>query len=142
MGLSGPYLHYIDVSKLNVCTEAAQKDTTNFGIGCTGALPSFQEVIVEYPSDIKRLKDEAKAAAAAKYGPEGVTNADYFVFSNATLLTFDTGALKSDILHDAVLVTRAGEIEAIAGVHDVVIPYGATVLDVQGGDECLRLLSL
>ena len=64
------------------------------------------------------------------------------MFSNATLLTFDTGALKSDILHDAVLVTRAGEIEAIAGVHDVVIPYGATVLDVQGGDECLRLLCL
>ena len=132
-GFIGPYLHHVDVSKLKTCTQAAQKDTVNFGIACTKTLPEYQEVIVEYPSDIKRLKQEAAVAASAKFGPEGANNADFFVFANATLLTMETGQLKADVLHDAVLVTRGGEIEAIVGIHDFVAPYGATVLDVQGG---------
>ena len=140
--LAGPYLHYVDVSKLNVCAQAARKDTENFGIACTKTVPEYQEVIIEYPSDIARLKQEAAAAAAVKYGEEGVANADFFVFANATLLTFDTGKLSSDILYDAVLVTRGGEIEAIVGAHDAVIPYGATVLDVQGGECFLMITSI
>ena len=47
----------------------------------------------------------------------------------------ETGNVKSDVLRDAVLVTRGGEIEAIVGVHDAVFPYGATVIDVEGGQS-------
>lgn len=125
---TGPYLHFVDVSKLNARANDAQH----------GAV-SFQEVLVEYVSDIGRLKQEAAASAASRYGEEGAANADFFVIANATLLTMENGNVQSDLLHDAVLVTRGGEIEAIVGVHDFVAPYGATVLDAQGG-TCRRRL--
>lgn len=134
---TGPWLHHVDISKLDACSKAAKKDTHTFGIECTKTLPNFQEVIVEYPSDVHRLKEEAAAFAAEKYGEDAAPNANFFVIANATLVTMETGDLKSDVLRDAVLVTRNGEIEAIVGVHDAVIPYGATVLDAQGG-ECIR----
>ncbi|OJT07280.1 hypothetical protein TRAPUB_1877 [Trametes pubescens] len=129
----GPWLHYADISKLDACSKAAKRDTNTLGIECTKALPKFQELVVEYPSDVHRLKKEAAAFAAEKYGEEAAPNANFFVIANATLVTMETGDLKSDVLRDAVLVTRNGEIEAIVGVHDAVIPYGATVLDAQGG---------
>ncbi|OSD02024.1 hypothetical protein PYCCODRAFT_1435709 [Trametes coccinea BRFM310] len=129
----GPWLHYVDVSQLDACAKAARRDTNTFGIECTKKLPKFQEVVVEYASDVARLKEEAAAFAAEKYGDTAKENADFFVIANATLVTMETGDLKADILRDAVLVTRNGEIEAIVGVHDAVIPYGATVLDVEGG---------
>ncbi|TFK87930.1 hypothetical protein K466DRAFT_599091 [Polyporus arcularius HHB13444] len=129
----GPYLHYVDVSKLDVCAKAAQQDAVTFGIACTKKLPNFQEVIVEYLSDIGRLKKEAAAFAAQRYGEDGMANADFFVIANATLLTMETGNVQSDLWHDAVIVTRGGEIEAIVGVHDVELPYGTTVLDAEGG---------
>ncbi|CDO68900.1 hypothetical protein BN946_scf185000.g43 [Trametes cinnabarina] len=129
----GPWLHYVEVSKLDVCTKEALRDTTTFGIECTKKHPKFQEIVVEYPSDVSRLKVEAATFAAEKFGEEARENASFFVIANATLVTMETGDLKADILRDAVLVTRNGEIEAIVGVHDAVIPYGATVLDVEGG---------
>ena len=95
-------------------------------------------MFVEYPSDISRLKKEAAAFAAERYGEEGAANADFFVIANATLLTMETGHVQPDLIHDAVLVTRGGEIEAIVGVHDFVAPYGATVLDAEGGTYRLR----
>ncbi len=55
--------------------------------------------------------------------------------AHASLVTLSTGNIHNDILHDAVLVTRNGQIEAIAGVHGYVIPYGATVLDAEGGQS-------
>ena len=121
------------MSKLDVCSKAAQKDTKNFGLACTKTYPKYQEVVVEYESDISRLKKEARAFAAKQYGDEAVANADFFVIANATLLTMETVNVKDDILRDAVLVSRGGEIEAIVGVHDAVIPYGATIIDAQGG---------
>ncbi|KAI0355021.1 hypothetical protein OH77DRAFT_1425075 [Trametes cingulata] len=129
----GSWLHHVDVSKLSACAKAAEQDPTTFGIACTKTLPKYQEVVVEYPSDVKRLKKEAASFAAHKYGEEASKHADFFVIANATLVTMETGDLKSDVLRDAVIVTRNGEIEAIVGVHDAVIPYGATVLDVEGG---------
>ncbi|KAI0373252.1 hypothetical protein BV20DRAFT_963082 [Pilatotrama ljubarskyi] len=129
----GPWLHYVDISNLSACTKAAEQDPTTFGIACTKTLPKFQEIVVEYPSDIKRLKKEAAAFAAQKYGEDAGKHADFFVIANATLVTMETGDLKSDVLRDAVIVTRNGEIEAVVGIHDAVIPYGATVLDVEGG---------
>ncbi|KAI0637449.1 hypothetical protein C8Q77DRAFT_1155282 [Trametes polyzona] len=129
----GPWLHYVDVSELSWCSKAAGRDTTTFGIECAKRFPKYQELVVEYPSDVHRLKKEAAAFSEEKYGEEAAPHADFFVIANATLLTMETGDLKTDVLHDAVLVTRNGEIEAIVGVHDVAIPYGATVLDAQGG---------
>ena len=118
----------------------------NFGIECTKSRPKYQEVIVEYASDIARLKEEAAAFAEAKYGKSAVedasSGADFFVFANATLVTMSTGNIHNDILRDAVLVTRNGQIEAIAGVHDYVIPYGATVLDAEGGQLSYLFLTL
>ncbi|KAI0329892.1 hypothetical protein GY45DRAFT_1324512 [Cubamyces sp. BRFM 1775] len=129
----GPWLHYVDVSKLDACSNAAKQDTTTFGIACTKSLAKFQEVVVEYPSDIARLKKDAATFLTEKYGEDANPHANFFVIANATLVTMETGNLESDVLRDAVLVTRDGQIEAIVGVHDAVIPYGASVLDVQGG---------
>ncbi|KAI0737876.1 hypothetical protein C8Q80DRAFT_1275924 [Daedaleopsis nitida] len=129
----GPYLHYIDVSKSDACSETVQKDPDTLGIECTKSYTEWQEVDVEYESDISRLKREAAALSASRFGEEGLKNADFFIIANATLVTMETGDLKSDVLHDAVLVTRGGEIEAIVGVHDAVFPYGATVFDAEGG---------
>lgn len=129
----GPFLHHVDVSKLDVCSKAAQEDPRTLGIACTKTYPKYQEVIVEYESDVSRLKREARAFAAKKYGEDAVENADFFVIANATLLTMETGNIKGDVLRDAVLVARGGEIEAIVGVRDAVIPYGTTVIDAQGG---------
>ena len=117
----------------------------NFGIECTKSHPKYQEVVVEYPSDIARLKEEAAAFAKAEYGMSGAedasSGADFFVFANATLVTMSTGNIHNDILRDAVLVTRNGQIEAIAGVHDYVIPSGATVLDAEGGQLSYLVLT-
>ncbi|KAI0831687.1 hypothetical protein BC628DRAFT_1310437 [Trametes gibbosa] len=129
----GPWLHYVDVSKLDACAKAAKRDPNTLGIQCTKKAPSFQEVIVEYPSDVYRLRKDAAAFATQKYGENAAPDANFFVIANATLVTMETGNAKSDVLRDAVLVTRDGEIEAIVGVHDAIIPYGATVLDAQGG---------
>ncbi|OBZ75588.1 hypothetical protein A0H81_04846 [Grifola frondosa] len=131
----GAFLHSVEVSKLDVCASAAVDDPKTHGVACARNLPQFQEIIVEYPSDIKRLKKEASASISNRFArdPEALKNADFFVIANATLLTMETGDLRFDVLRDAVLVTRSGEIEAIVGVHDLIIPYGATVLDAQGG---------
>ncbi|KAI8999066.1 hypothetical protein BD414DRAFT_476891 [Trametes punicea] len=130
----GPWLHHVDVSdKLRACLKASTEDKTHFDTSCTKKLAKFQEVVVEYPSDVSRLKKEAAAFAAGRHGGKPGPHADFFVIANATLLTMETGDLKSDVLRDAVLVTRNGEIESIVGVHDAVIPTGAPVLDVEGG---------
>ena len=91
---------------------------------------------MEYETDVSRLKQEASALHDAA-DEEARTNADFLVFTNATLLTMQSGNLHQDVLHDAVLVTRAGSIEAIVGIEDGVIPYGATVIDAQGGTHVL-----
>ena len=59
------------------------------------------EVIVDlkYLGDVAHFKKDLS-------GEDGATNADFFLFANATLLTFGTGKLSPDILHDAILVTR------------------------------------
>ncbi|KAL6308701.1 hypothetical protein BKA93DRAFT_763864 [Sparassis latifolia] len=129
----GPFLHYVDVSEISACSSAAAQDPLSFSISCIKNLPQFQEVIVEYPSGIQRLKREAVASHGVGADPASLANADFLVIFNATLLTMETGELHSDLLTDAVLVTRGGEIEAIVGVQELVLPYGATVLDAEGG---------
>ncbi|KAH9935808.1 hypothetical protein B0H21DRAFT_780838 [Amylocystis lapponica] len=129
----GPFLHYAEVTELSACSSAIKHDPQTFGISCTKHITNFQQVVVEYPSDVARLKKEAAAVRSMSGDAEALANADFFVIANATLLTMGTGDLNSDLLHDAILVTRGGEIEAIVGAQDGVIPYGASVLDAQGG---------
>ncbi|KZT73997.1 hypothetical protein DAEQUDRAFT_761464 [Daedalea quercina L-15889] len=126
----GAYLHWVDVTDLQSCSSATNQDDMTFGIACTRSLPHFQEVVVDYPSDIGRLKEEA-AASVTPEEAEAHANADYFVISNATLLTMETGNLHEDILEDAIIVTRGGQIEAIVG-EGAAIPYGATVINAEG----------
>lgn len=133
--MTGPYLHSLEVSDLSKCSNAVTKDPIHFGIDCTKSLLHYEEIVVEYPTDIHRLKQDATVAAMKTHGNNetAFSNADFLVIYNATLLTMDSGYLKNDILHDALIVVRSGEIEAIVGVHDLVIPYGATTFDAQGG---------
>ncbi|CCM03690.1 uncharacterized protein FIBRA_05835 [Fibroporia radiculosa] len=130
--LLGPYLHWVDVSKLSACSLAAERDSETFGIECAKHIPQFQEVVVRYTSDVARLKQEAASAFQANSDEEAPIGTDFFIISNATLLTMETGDFHSDILHDAILVSRGGEIEAIVGAQDAVFPQGATVIDVEG----------
>ena len=60
-------------------------------------------------------------------------NADYFIVTNATVITMATGNLHSDVVYDAVLTVRGGQIEAVSAAKDASIPYGAFVVDAQGG---------
>ncbi|OSX64767.1 hypothetical protein POSPLADRAFT_1166862 [Postia placenta MAD-698-R-SB12] len=129
----GAYLHYVDLDKLGACAGAAEEDADTFGISCTQRVPNYQEVIVEYTSDVERLKKEAAAAHAMSSDEEARASADFFVIANATLLTMETGDLRYDVFDDAILVIQGGEIEAIVGSQDAVIPRGATVLDAEGG---------
>lgn len=130
----GPYLHSIEVSLLSKCSSEIAKDPLNLGISCTKHLLNFQEIVVEYPTDIHRLKKEASALHQLA-DDETRANADLLVIANATLLTMESGNLHNDVLRDAIIVTRAGEIEAIVGANEAVIPYGATILDAAGGKE-------
>ncbi|TFY58581.1 hypothetical protein EVJ58_g6333 [Rhodofomes roseus] len=122
---------FLDVADLKSCLSVAKRDDPTVGFACTRNLPHFQEVIVDYTSDIRRLKNEA-AASTAHADEEALASADFFVIANATLLTMESGDLRSDILEDAILVTRGGQIEAIVGAQDAVIPYGATVFNAEG----------
>ncbi|KAI0956725.1 hypothetical protein AcW1_005336 [Taiwanofungus camphoratus] len=123
----GSFLHSMNVSQISACSSVIEQDTSSFGISCIKSIPQFQEVIVEYPSDINRLKKEAAVSHMTAEDKGTRMNADFYVISNATLLTMETGDLRPDILRDAILVTRSGKIEAIVGVQDAVIPYGFVV---------------
>ena len=131
MFVLGPYLHSVDVSRIHKCKSKIAHDDLDFGISCTKNLLTWYDINIDYPTDISRLKKEAASLYDAD--EEARANADFLVFTNATLLTMDSGSVQEDLLHDAILVTRSGEIEAIVGIGDYVIPYGATVIDVQGG---------
>lgn len=123
---------------MDLCSSEVQQDPSTFGIACTRRLPQFQEVIVEYPSDIQRLKTEA-AANVRPGDAKAYANADYLVIANATLLTMETGDY-DDIIEDAIIVTRGGQIEAIVSAQDA-LPYGATVINAEGGASCALSLN-
>ncbi|EKM56024.1 uncharacterized protein PHACADRAFT_122127 [Phanerochaete carnosa HHB-10118-sp] len=128
----GPYLHSVEVSSLGKCSSEIADDTLNFGISCTKKLVKFSEIVVRYPSDVSRLKADAMAALRTN-DEQALANADVLVFTNATLLTMESGSLLQDVLHDAVLISRGGRVEAIVGIEDYVVPHGATVINAEGG---------
>lgn len=124
--ITGPFLHSLEVSKLASCADAIKKDTSTFGISCVKGLLEYQEIIVEHPTDIQRLKQQSLTAAG---------HADALVIINATVLTME-GDLHSDLISDGVLISRAGIVDAVGYMNDemiAMIPEGATVIDAQGG---------
>ncbi len=131
-GILGPFLHSIEISKLSKCSTEIADDSLNFGIACTKKLLDIHEFVVEYPTDISRLKQDALASMHTT-DEAARANADVLVITNATLLTMETGSLQYDVLHGAVLFTRNGRIEAIGGAQDIVVPEGAMLIDVEGG---------
>ncbi|OCH90621.1 hypothetical protein OBBRIDRAFT_887531 [Obba rivulosa] len=118
--LLGPYLHHIEVSKLSTCTAGKGRDAVVLDTLCANAVPSYQEVIVEYPSEIGRLKSNSPSPG-------------FLVVANARLLTMETGDLAQDLREDAMLFVRDGEIMAVVSMQDAVIPEHAMILDVDGG---------
>ncbi|THH26786.1 hypothetical protein EUX98_g7409 [Antrodiella citrinella] len=130
--LLGPYIHSVEVSKIRDCSSQIHQDPLDFGISCTKNLLSYQELVITHSSDVHRLKSDAQAASLHTE-ESAVSNADFLVIYNATLLTMDGDSAKTDLLHDGLMVVRNGKIAAILGVQDAVIPYGATTFDAQGG---------
>ncbi|EGN96264.1 hypothetical protein SERLA73DRAFT_94359 [Serpula lacrymans var. lacrymans S7.3] len=124
--LLGPYLHYLELSKLSQCSSDINKDPSNFGISCIKGILNYQEIFVHHSSDIARLKQEALDLDPANL------NADLLVIKNATILTMDK-AFSENVLHGGVLTVRGGVIESVNLQHEAVIPNGATVVDAEGG---------
>ncbi|KAF9441331.1 hypothetical protein P691DRAFT_766420 [Macrolepiota fuliginosa MF-IS2] len=131
----GPFLHSLEVSKLKACSPAIQQDRLNFGINCVHSLVDYQEVLIEHPTDITRLKQEAASLKGVhKEWLDLRDNSDVLVITNATIITMATGNVKGDLIEDGVLVTRGGVIEyAGPASSDVRIPVLAQSIDAQGG---------
>ncbi|KAH7914053.1 hypothetical protein BJ138DRAFT_1177560 [Hygrophoropsis aurantiaca] len=131
----GPYLHSLEISKLGRCTKAIEGDPLNFGIGCVREELTFQEVVVDYPTDVARLKSEARALADASSNTDTDSNADVLVITNAKILTMESGEVDRDLIPRGTVVIKGGVIESVFGdahMHSD-IPRGATVIDAQGG---------
>ncbi|KAG5642728.1 hypothetical protein DXG03_002273 [Asterophora parasitica] len=120
---AGPYLHSLELSKLDKCASAIKADSINFGISCVKSLLDFQEVVVKHSTDIARLKHDAQGH-------------DVVVIYNATLLTMETGTEQWDIIPSGVLVTRGGVISSV-GIHghadDLILGGSATAINAEGG---------
>ncbi|KAJ6591564.1 hypothetical protein DFH09DRAFT_178262 [Mycena vulgaris] len=123
----GPYLHSLEVSKLSKCSSKIKHDTTHFGISCIKDLLDYQEVVVEYSTDIARLKRDAAAVSA-----QPNANSDVFVIFNATILTMETGDPELDLIREGVLTIRGGVIESV-GALGTLVPTGVTAFNAQGG---------
>jgi hypothetical protein len=125
------------VSKLHKCSTAIKEDSSTFGISCVKKLVEYQEVIVTHSTDISRLKRDASASAVANDGTGAFVNADVLVIKNATLLTYNTGHLETDLISNGVLITKGGVFESVTSAQNAAIPDGATVIDAHGGSLIL-----
>ncbi|KAJ7043643.1 hypothetical protein C8F04DRAFT_1366688 [Mycena alexandri] len=121
----GPYLHSLEVSKLSKYASKIKQDTTHFGISCVKDLLEYQEVVVNYSTDIARLKHDAA-------GLNVQLNSDVFVIFNATILTMETGDPNVDLIREGVLTIRGGVIESVGALGSF-IPSGVTAFNAQGG---------
>ncbi|KAJ6515142.1 hypothetical protein C8R47DRAFT_1173056 [Mycena vitilis] len=123
----GPYLHSLEVSKLDKCASEIKHDTTNFGISCVKDLLEYQEIVVKHSTDIARLKRDA-----AELNAQANADSDVFVIFNATILTMETGDPERDLIREGVLTIRGGVIESV-GAAGTLVPFGVTAFNAQGG---------
>ncbi|KIO03999.1 hypothetical protein M404DRAFT_1000833 [Pisolithus tinctorius Marx 270] len=124
--LLGPYLHTVPVSHLSTCLNAAQEDTSTFGIGCVKSLLNVTEIAVYYESEISRLRREAKVHTTS-------ANGDVVTFVNATILTMEHGELSADMITEGTVVLRGGYIDTVGKDGEVAIPEGGVVIQADGG---------
>lgn len=127
--LLGPYLHSLEISKLKQCSSQIEQDQNTFGISCVKNLVEYQRIDIEHSTDIARLKKEAKQVSHAASNNFGLV-----VFTNATLLTMESGNPGADLIRDGVLTIRAGVIEYVGSSFNYTLPTGATVIDTDGGN--------
>lgn len=130
--MSGPYLHVLEIADLSQCDDDIEEDTTTFGISCIKDLLGVHDIHVWYPSDVHRVREDAKAVARAS----GIDtqDADVITLTNATLLTMNTGSLHTDFISDGVLVIRGGIIERVGSAREVAVPPGGISINTQGGE--------
>ncbi|KAK0458560.1 uncharacterized protein EV420DRAFT_364695 [Desarmillaria tabescens] len=131
----GPYLHFLEVSKLSRCTSTIRKDHLTFGIDCVKNLLEYQEIVVEHSTDISWLKKDVASTASH---PES----DLLVLYNATLLTMETGEFEKDLVREALLVIRGGVITTAAALSTVVIPTGGYCYRYARSNYCARIFRL
>ncbi|KAF5386656.1 hypothetical protein D9615_001957 [Tricholomella constricta] len=119
----GPFLHSLEISRLEKCSTAINEDQINFGISCVKNLLEYQEVIIEHSTDIARLKNDADGH-------------DVVVIYNATLLTMATGDVRWDLITGGIVVARGGVISSVGTLAQAesLIPGGpATAINAEGG---------
>ena len=127
----GPYLHSLEISKLEQCSSQIKDDQITFGISCVKNLVEYQRIVIEHSTDIARLKKEAKEVShiASK-------NFDVVVIINATLLAMESGNPEADLIRNGTMTIRKGVIEYVGPSYVYYTPpTGATVIDVEGGAE-------
>jgi hypothetical protein len=124
----GPYLHFLEISKIEQCSSQIKDDPNTFGISCVKNLVEYQRIDIEHSTDIARLKQEAKQVSHV-----ASNNIDLVVITNATLLTMESGNPGVDLISNGVLTIRGGVIEYVGPSHDYTPPTGATVIDAEGG---------
>ena len=130
----GPYLHSLEISKLEQCSSQIKHDQNTFGISCVKNLVEYQRIDIEHSTDIARLKKEAEQLSHI------VSNDfDLVVITNATLLTMESGNPEVDLIQNGLLTIRAGVIESVGSSLNYIPPTGATVIDAEGGAESDRL---
>ena len=140
----GPYLHSLEISKLEQCSSEIKSDQITFGIFCVKNLVEYQRIDIEHSTDIARLKKEAKQVSHI-----ASNNFDLVVITNATLLTMESGNPDADLIRNGILTIRGGVIEYAGPSLDYYTPpTGATVIDAEGGAEpdwlsiCLCILTI
>jgi hypothetical protein len=109
---------------LNKCRSDIRQDKSTYGISCTKELLQFEEMQVEYQSDISRLKKEATS-----WFPHMPA---LWVLLNATVMTMETGKLETDLIKGAVIVVLDGVIHSVSHGANAVIPPDATLIDAHG----------
>ena len=127
----GPYLHSLEISKLEQCSSQIKSDQITFGISCVKNLLEYQRIDIEHSTDIARLKTEAKQVSHNI----ALNNFDLVVITNATLLTMESGNPEVDLIRNGILTIRGGVIEYVGPSLDYTLPTGATVIDAEGGEE-------
>jgi hypothetical protein len=116
---------------LSQCQADISHDASTYGISCTKNLVQFQEIFVEYQTDISRLKVEAASLLPRKDSQQS-SSTTFWVLANATVLTMETGKLETDLIENAFVVVKDGVIDSILEFLSPTLPADAIVLDVQG----------
>ncbi|TRM63712.1 hypothetical protein BD626DRAFT_569086 [Schizophyllum amplum] len=115
----GAYLHSLEASKLSQCTTAIEEDVLTFGIACVNKLVEWEQVVVEHPTDVGRLKQEGSGGSLA--------------IVNATIVKMSSDDFDSDIIEGGTLLTKGGVISAAGSAASVDIPDDAVVINANQG---------